>query len=82
MMTVYFKKQIIITKKTVIFKTIIKLFTSPLPSDGFAYVVTPMELFKLVQLYHVRSINITLNVAFMITFSFPIDSTFNLIQFQ
>ena len=50
MMTVYFKKQIIITKKTVIFKTIIKLFTSPLPSDGFAYVVTPMELFKLVQL--------------------------------
>ena len=32
----------------VIFKTIIKLFTCPLSSDGLAYVVTPMELIKLI----------------------------------
>ena len=82
MMRVYILKQKISTKRTVILKTISKLFTSLLPSGGVAYVVTPMELIKLIQQWHVRSINVMLNVASMITFSFSKDSTFYLIQFQ
>ena len=81
-MSVYIYEQIISTKGTVIFKAIVKLFTCPLPSGGVAYVVTPMELIKLIQQWHVRSINVILNVASMTTFSFSKDSTFYLIQFE
>ena len=81
-MRVYFKKQIISTKRTVDFEIIIKLLTCPLPSGGVAYVVTSMELIKLIQQWHVRSSNVILNIVLMITFSFSKDSTFYLFQFQ
>ena len=49
MMRVYFRKQIISLKKTVIFQIILELFTCQLPSGGIAYVVTHTELIKLIE---------------------------------